>query len=313
VKETVKIVKLNWDEECEKDFIIGKGIKIYEPAFKGREEKSIHGIHSPLFATDWEDEDAFQERYSCKCKELKGMVYEGEICPICKTKVKFRDVDLRIFGWIQLNNHCIIQPIFFKKIKTIIGEKQFTEIIEYDKDTTRDGLIIDKQSKNPFKGIGLIEFRDRFEEIMDYFKDKKKNKLELIQEVLDEKEKVFTSCIPVYSCVLRPVSFKGESYFYSSIDKKYNVILSLANALNANKKNKVHKKKKTEKMDEPKLLHSLQKKLMELFELVFMQINQKDGHIKDQILGLKKAHDSLIAGNSLEPCLPNYISDNIVA
>lgn len=49
----VRLVKLNWDEECEKDFITGRGFEITEKPFKGKEEKSLYGIHSPLFATDY--------------------------------------------------------------------------------------------------------------------------------------------------------------------------------------------------------------------------------------------------------------------
>lgn len=288
-KQEVRLIKLDWDKECEKDFITNKGFEIIEPAFKGKEgkeEKSLYGIHSPLFATDWEDEDAFSERYSCKCREMKGRVYEGEICPICRTKVIFRDVDLKITGWIILHNHCVIQPIFYKMLKSIIGDKAFSEIIEPEKDMTRDGQIVRKGGKNQFKGIGLIEFRDRFDEIMDYYRDKKKNKRELINEVMREKEKVFTHCIPVYSSVLRPVSFKGETYFYNRIDRKYNAIFSLSRLLNNTSLIALKKKKnKKFKSDESTILVSVQKKLMELWELIFEQINQKEGHIKEQILG----------------------------
>lgn len=272
----VRIEKLNWDQECENDFLTHIGFQVTEPAFKGKEEKSMYGIHSPLFCTDWDDENAFTERYSCTCKEMRGRVYEGEICPICKTEVKFRDVDLRITGWIRLSNHKIIHPIFYRMIKSIIGEKMFTEIIEFDKDISRDGQIFSKVSKNPFKGIGIIEFEERFDEIMEYFREKKKNKIELINEVMNEKEKIFASSIPVYSSVLRPVSFKGESFFHNSIDKKYNAIYALSCSLNSSIGIKDKKKKK--KMDEITILSSLQKKLMDLWNLVFMQINQKEGH-----------------------------------
>jgi DNA-directed RNA polymerase beta' subunit len=282
----IRLVKLDWNEECERDFIIGTGFEVTEPAFQSREQKSMYGIHSPLFATDWEDEDAFAERYTCQCGELKGRVYEGEICPRCKTKVKFRDVDLRITGWIKLYNHAIIQPIFYKMLKSIIGEKTFLEIIEFDKEITRDGVIINKKSKNPFKGIGLVEFRERFDEIIEFYRKKKKNKAELIEEVLSEKEKIFSNCIPVYSSVLRPVSFKNETFFFNSIDRKYNSIYSLTRLLNDSDLLEIKKKKNRKKsMDESTVLQSVQKKLMELWDLIFMQINQKDGHIKDQILG----------------------------
>lgn len=279
----VRLVKLNLDEEFEKDMITGRGFVITEKAFKNKEEKSMYGIHSPLFATDYEDEDAFAERYSCKCKELKGRVYEGEICSLCSTEVKFRDVDLRIFGWIRLNEHKIIHPTFYKQLRSVIGEKHFTEIIEYDKDITRDGEIIDKKGKNPFRGIGIIEFRERFDEIMQYYREKKKNKLEMIDDIMKEKEKVFTSSIPVYSSVLRPVSFRNETFFFNSIDRKYNSIFSLVKSINDQQSESGRKKRN--KMDEPTKLSSIQKKVNELWTLIFSQINQKDGHIKDQILG----------------------------
>lgn len=281
----VKLVKLNWDEECEKDFLTGRGFEITEPAFKAKEEKSMYGTHSPLFATDWEDEDAFSERYSCKCKELKGRVYEGEICQVCKTKVIFRDVDLRIFGWIKLHKHAIIQPLFYRMLKSVIGDKQFTEIIEIDKDMTRDGHLKDKPSKtNPFKGIGLIEFKERFDEILDYYWTKKKNKHELITDIRRDKDKVFTSSIPVYSSVLRPVSYRNETFFFNSIDKKYNIIFSKSRLLNTGIAG-AGKKKAQSRLDEPTALESIQKGVNELWTLIFSQINQKDGHIKDQILG----------------------------
>ena len=281
----VRLVKLNWDEECEKDFITGRGFEITEKPFKCKEEKSLYGIHSPLFATDWEDEDAFAERYSCKCKELKGRVYEGEVCRVCGTEVKFRDVDLKIFGWIKLHGYYIIQPIFFRMLKSVIGN-QFNEIIEFDKDITRDGLIVDKKSKtNPFKGIGLIEFKERFDEILDYYWHKKKNKRELIEEIRKEKDKVFASCIPVYSSVLRPFSFGNETFFFSEVDKKYNVIFSDSRLLVNKNKPGFKSKSKRAKLDEPVILGTIQKNVNELWDLIFSQINQKDGHIKGEILG----------------------------
>lgn len=275
-KTEVYLEKLNWDEECEKDFITGRGFEITEKAFKAKEEKSMYGIHSPLFATDWEDEDAFTERYSCKCKELKGRVYEGEVCNVCNTEVKFRDVDLRIFGWIKLHKYAIIQPLFFKMLKSIIGDKPFAEIIEIEKEMTRDGQIKEKSSKtNPFRGIGLIEFRERFDEILDYYWTKKKNKHEMITDIRKDKDKVFTSSIPVYSSVLRPVSFRNETHFFNGIDKKYNVIFSDSKLLNTKNTMNVKPKTKRARMDEPTILNAIQKNVNDLYQLIFSQINQR--------------------------------------
>ena len=315
----VKLKKMNWDKECERDLVSNLGFRITEPAFKKttvkiienskevkkiKEEKTMNGIHSPLFATDYEDDDAFSERYTCQCKELKGRVYEGEICPICNTEVKFRDVDLRITGWIILDNHKIIQPIFYRMIKSIIGEKILLEILEYNKDITNDGQIKNKISKNPYMGIGIIEFRERFDEIINYYKSKKKNKAELADEVLREKDKVFASCIPVFSSVLRPILFKGDSFLYNPIDKKYTPIYSLVSSLNAQNAVNKNNKNKKKRIDEHTMLFSLQIKLMKLWDLVFSLINQKDGHIKDQLLGGRlnfSARNVIIPDPTLKP------------
>ena len=285
--DEVRLVKLNWDEECEKDFIIGKGFEIKEPAFKGKQKKSKYGIQSPLFATDFEDDDAFAERYTCECGELKGRLYDEEECDICGTIVKFKDVDLKITGWIKLGVYSIIHPIFYRMLKSIIGEKGFLEIIEYDKEYTKDGHIIDKHGKTPFKGIGIMEFKSRFDEIMDYYRAKKKNKIEMIEELYKEKDKVFASCIPVYSSVLRPSQFKGESFFYNSMDKKYNPIVSLSNLLKDRDLIETRKNKDWGDIDENKILSIIQKKLIELCYLIFKQIDQRKGHIKWEILGGK--------------------------
>ena len=288
-KKGVKLVKLNWDEECELDFFNGNGFEITEPAIKGKNQKSMYGIQSPLFCSDWSDEDAFIERYSCECGETRGKVFEGETCPSCGSVIKFKDVDLSITGWIKLYNNYIIHPIFYNKLASVIGTKQFLEIIEFNKTVTRDGQLVLKDPTKPYSGIGLIEFKEKFDEILEYYKVKKKNKIDIIEEIEEEKDKVFASCIPVYSSVLRPTSFRGDSFFYSTIDKKYNSIFASTRLLNDaelfEERRKKWKKEKRERMDIPTILGSVQKKLMELWELIFEQIDQKDGHIKSEILG----------------------------
>ena len=289
-----RLVILNWDEECEMDMRRGRGFEITEPATSGHDTKNMYGIQSPLFCSDWGDEDPFQERFRCECigpdKGLKGKVFEGERCPECGAIVKFKDVDLSITGWIILHNYKIIHPIFYNKLSSIIGAKQFQDIIKYDKIVNRDGKIVDKETKSsPFAGIGLIEFRERFEEILDYYKGKKKNKLLEIKEIEENMDKIFTSCIPVYSSVLRPSSFREDSFFYSTVDKVYNSIFLSTRLLNDNevfeRRRKKWTKEKRERMTIATILTNIQLKLMDLYGLVFELIDQKDGHIKGEILG----------------------------
>ena len=113
--------------------------------------------------------------------------------------------------------------------------------------------------------------------------------MELIEEIEENKDKVFTSSIPVYSSVLRPTSFKGDSFFYSTIDKKYNSIFSSTRLLNDSQlfenRRKKWTKEKRERMDIPTILTSIQMKVMSLWELIFQEVDQKDGQIKSEILG----------------------------
>ena len=104
-KKGTQLIKLDWDAECELDFLLGRGFEITQTAIQGRDTKSEFGIHSPKFGSDWSDDDAFAERYRCKCGEMVGKVYEGETCPICHTKIEFKDVDLKITGWIKLHEY----------------------------------------------------------------------------------------------------------------------------------------------------------------------------------------------------------------
>lgn len=285
-----RLVKLNWDEECEKDFIISKGFEITQPAFK-KDVKCMYGAHSPLFATDYEDEDAFQERYKCKCGELKGKVYKGEKCPVCRTRVKFRDVDFKMTGWIKLKEDKFIHPIFFNMLRSVIGATAFNEIIEINKNTNKNGIVVEEEnSKNPFKGLGITGFIENFDDIMVYYKRKNKKKKAMIEEILRERKKIFASSIPVFSSVLRPLYFKGETHTYTPIDRKYNIIYSLSRLLNNDDvpvvlEIKKKKKDKKPKLDNESALYILQMKLMELWELVFCKIDKKDGHIREFILG----------------------------
>ena len=203
-----RLEKLNWDKECELDFLMGRGFEIYDTILRD-DQKCLHGIQSPIFCSDWGDENAFEERYTCKCGAYRGKIFEGETCPNCREKIEFKDVDLSITGWIKINDYKIIQPIYYNKLLSIIGQKAFPEIIQFGKRVGKNGKIesvVQEKPSSPFMGIGLIEFRERFDEILDYYKTKKKNKIMEIEEIEEDKEKVFASAIPVYSSVLRPMS-----------------------------------------------------------------------------------------------------------
>lgn len=296
--------KLNWDLECISDILTKRGFYITDHALKkekraaktdkkeggGRkkakkQEKTYGGIQSPRFATDYEDEHAFQERYRCRCGELTGAALEGETCPECGTVVEYKEVDMEMTGWIRLKGNYIIQPAFYAMLESAIGKKHFTGIIHFDKTTDLNGMVIVKEKPDqPFYGIGLIDFRDRFDEIMDYYWKKNKKKRPLIDELRPQTEYIFASNIPVYSSVMRPLRFKNETMHFLTIDRKLSRIYSDSVILtDATERSRSRRKLATK--DDHEILSEIQKTLMELWALNFEMINQKDGHIRGEILG----------------------------
>ena len=85
-KNRVRVTRLNWDVEYVHDILTDNGFTITEPAvvkFDDTKQKSLYGARSPLYGTNYEDENAFIERYRCECGAFKGKMFVGEICPIC--------------------------------------------------------------------------------------------------------------------------------------------------------------------------------------------------------------------------------------
>lgn len=289
----VRLRALNWDEECKLDLINGNGFRITEPAIKGS-AKLYNGIQSERFGTDFDSEEGFSERYRCTRGCTTGKVFEGSKCPVCGGIVEFKDIDLSVTGWMIMDDHMIIHPIFYNKLEWIIGEKAFKEIITFDKMVSKNGALEQKSTDqgeplSPFYGIGVSGFIERFDEIIDYYKIKKKNKLEDIEDLLQNRKNLFTHCIPVYSAILRPMSFKGESLFYCTPDKIYNKIYSAVRLLNDIELYETRRKKlskdKRERMDIPHILTNIQLNLMQLWELIFDQVAGKHGQIQGEIIG----------------------------
>ena len=290
---------MNWDEEFAKDMITGKGFVVKAKPFKkklkdkdgsimSRGIKEMDGIHSPRFGSDWNDENAFAERYSCECGKTIGRIYEGYRCPYCDTRVRFVDVDLSLYAWIKINQpqFCIIHPLLYRKISVFMGSKSKTleRIINFKMDMTIDGefrpLPDFNYNKEPFFGIGMLEFRRRFDEIMEYYRRKKKDKSDLYKHIMANRDKVFTTAVPVYSAILRQVFFTDEDYSYTKIDKCYNALYG--NVKRLNEETEVNSR------NYAKInlnLFRAQRNVCSAFDLIFTSLTEKEGLVRRQILG----------------------------
>lgn len=282
----IQFSKRNWDMDCMYDIMSQKGFLITEPAETKLDDvtqKSIYGPRSPLYGTDMTDENGYAERYRCKCGSFVGTRFKGEICPICHTEVKFEDTDIEITGWIPTGEYPIINPYFFARLESAIGKNNLSDIINVKKKVGRDGhseilanVPMGQEADHPFVGIGPRAFYDRYEEILDWFANKKKNKKEAIDELIADKSYVFTHHIPIYSTKLRPQSQTATAFYFTKMDKEINPLVNICIKI---------REGECSDMEVDKFINAAQKRVNNIWDQNLTAIKGKKGYIRGMILG----------------------------
>lgn len=300
-KKRARFSRIDLDATFYSDILTGNGFIISEPAevtINGQRKKSLYGARSPLYGTDYSDEQAFIERYRCECigdDGLKGKQFEGYICPKCGQPVRERGDDINKTGWISFgvneeNNkepNRIINPYYYNILSSTLGKKDgrsiFTDIIypkykvtingNREKPTDED---FETTPTSPYYGIGIDEFYNQYEEIIFYFKSLKKgkNKDKVFDNLILEKNKVFTSHFPIMSTKLRPQSITSTSYHFVTMDKVVNTLFSLSENL-----------KVCNDIERDYILQRIQTKVNTIWNLALDILNTKDGHIRGEMLG----------------------------
>lgn len=271
--------RLNLDEERRKDLASGNGFVITSARPIKDDVKDPNGIFSNRWGRGLGDLDPFSDRYSCRCGLLKSRFNKGQICPVCKTKVDFVDDNFGYFGWIVLEENWVIHPTLYMSLQSFIGTEEFRNILVYQSNKDEDGNDIEGKvnKKEPFFGIGMIEFHNRFDEIMEYYKNKFKTqaKQDKYKDIMGVKDVIFTQSIPVFTTLLRPYTVSGSELHYESTNAIYKIMASLAVRINSNglKMNR-NKKSKNE------LLYDLQMKIKELFDEIQKILAGKKGAVR---------------------------------
>lgn len=319
MNQRVSLPLVNWDKKAKEQIESGEGFRITEPGKTDiNTAPGYYSIHSPLYGTDYSDEDSFADRYQCKCGYYQGRHYaDGHtVCPLCHTKVEFVGVNMKTTGWIILDRDQIIQSTMFKKLWDFIGKNRFLYILEY-KDPSKRNPTPD----NPFVGIGMIEFRHRYREILDFFfKKKTKASVEKYMFLIEHEDLAFTHSIPVYSMHLRQFVIIDDKVKYSDDDKLFRKIYSNHNLLNDRfllQQRRINRDKRERarvaKGEDPtpgtvdylrreNILFSIQMDLDKLWEYVFRCIDKKEGFIQSQISGGRQnytARNVIVPGPTL--------------
>lgn len=303
------------DKEAELDLKSGKAFIVYEPI---KDKKSTDGsynkggIRSDFFYSELSSDNAFKERYSCDCGYLIGKSYESSICPYCQTSVRLVDIDLEKFAYIKIKDYYIIHPALYLYLDNIMGEKNKQSILEniikppkfVDTDEFGNPLLdeeIEVDKDQPFKNIGMIEFKRRFDEIVDFYANKNKRNSNMegnVAFVKSNKDKVFFQYIPVFSSALRFSMIQNEINFVNGADKIYNMIFSSVSRMNNS----------NDVLSVDKKLPYIQQKVNELYTKMFNLINKKEGFIKSGVLAGRMNYTSrnVIISN------PDLAADEII-
>ena len=286
-----RIIVSDWDARCKDELTTGAGFRITE---KGKTdvdlEPGLYSIHSPFYGTDWKDENAFEDRYSCRCGHLIGKRYMDRevVCPICNTSVRFIDTDLRKTGWFVLDRNWIINPGMYRKLGWYFGNTHLHQMLKYVPEEERSKYMDNKSS--PFYGIGMIQFFEDFDNIVAYYYNKNK-KHEGYEFIRIHREEIFVHCIPCYNMAMRKWMVRNGDIKYSDEDKIFQKLFSDHMLLNDNFEwqrrvdYRKGRKKDTSYLRKENILHRIQGYVNDLWDLSFDNIQRKEGIINEQILG----------------------------
>lgn len=312
---TVKKVKAftrNLHEDMVHDFLNGKGLRITSAdAFDKRGDKIHEGLQSEFFGTDYGDNNAFAERYSCECKYLIGKQFKGEFCPICNTEVQYNENDLEKTGWIILDHYKVISPIFYKKLEQALGKfDSSTTVIarildvaaNRDPAQALDERDIENMSKHPYSRKGMTWLSNHMLEVLEFYKKGRTNKADLFEELIDNVDKITTDAIPIYSAVMRTEApgRKNEKMYKIKINTLFQSIISSANFINRH--TDPDKVTEEEGCLIDKQLKSIQQELSDVYDEEYNTISGKKGEILGKVIAGRYNFTSrmiIIAGSGI--------------
>lgn len=301
---SVQVEKINLDLECAIDILEGRGIRLQSTdsfhkkadKFTKKFEKVYDGLQSEFFGTDFGDDNAFAERWSCKCKKYIGKPYAdaGKICEVCGTPVTDVDIDLTKFGWIILNNFQVIHPIYDQKLIAALGkvdgDSVIDKILEVHYDEEGNQVFTDKEllqiKKHPYmhKGTIWLSNPENLLEVLNFYEKRRpKTQKALFDELKSDLFNIFTHCIPVYSSILRTElpGEKGNKNFMLKINTLYKALIRITNFINNIPKEERAEKSVTINMQ----LFAAQKEIRGIFDDTYTSFMKKTGIIMSKVIG----------------------------
>lgn len=290
---------IDFDKEREKDLMTGNGFVVSD--FQGikKDLRDPNGIFSKRYGQTLKDLNPYADRYKCDCGFTKSRINFNTECPLCGTKVRYVDDDFGYFGWIILRHDHYIHPLMYRKLEYFIGKQTLESILQYFRENDINGKELPfnpLDGSQPYKNAGIKYFEEHFQEIMDYYLSQKPAKKSVYDDIMRDKEKVFTKSIPVYTTLLRPFDVEGKSFYHEDANPKFNIINKNATKLN---NRSLSLEKEGEVVES--LLKGLQNTINELYTYITTILTGKKGNIR-QLFGGRYTFSSrcvIVADNKL--------------
>ena len=300
----VKLERIDLDLECKQDLNNGNGFLIKEPQSINKALKSDDSIFSSKYGRSLQDSDPYSHRYSCKCGATQGAFYAVPddadwVCPYCGTPVKLVGDNFQYFGWIVIKDpYVLIHPLLYQSLIYLVGKDNLEAIIEpeialdtngnpmsqYDKRLLRKKMQRKYKKKSSiditYAGIGMLEFKEKFDEIMLYFYKKKPQKKEVYEDIMKHKNIIFTHSIPVYTTQLRIAKVENRRFTFESTNADFNILAKLAATVNKDNLS-LYKNQKYQN----RLLWDMQSHLTHLSDEIVNILSGKKGVMRSTISG----------------------------
>ena len=201
--------------------------------------------------------------------------------------------DYSKFGWIQITqDYHVIHPNLYSAIEYMFGPGQSSDkdkrsklynIINYAGEVDQNGKEVLPESTiadQPFYGIGMVEFNERFDEIMNFYLHKYPKKIDTYNMIMADRDKVFTQSIPVFTTHLRPCDVRDGNMYFEPINAYYNMMNNLVDKINKSDTVMANKKK-----PKNKLLFDLQMEIQKLYDEIIAILSGKKGRLRQLVGG----------------------------
>lgn len=307
---SMRVFTYDFDEEFKNDLANGKAIIIDNPeAFKKKNEKNEHGLQSPFFGADYNNNEEYNARFSCACGKMIGSMYADgyTVCPECGTLITKNETDLKKFGWVYLHGYKILTPIYYEKLKKLLGNidgKSYLDMIlkvhykKYGEEYTPEESDMVVKYNFPFVGKGMTWLKDHIGDVLDWCKKKKGKRTakssDLFDELYQDQYKMFCGALPIYSAAMRS-EMPGEKdikNYRMKINTCFQAIIRCANDINstANSPRPLNVDNtvgliQTDKEKIDILLDKIQENAADVFNEEYQIIEGKKGIIQSKLIG----------------------------